>query len=371
LSVDAPGSLHLERVTKVYDRLRAVDDVELRVEPGTFLSLLGPSGSGKTTLLMMVAGFATPDSGRILFDGHDISRLPPERRNFGMVFQGYALFPHLSVAENVAFSLRLRRQGRAEIEDKVSRILDVMQLGALKGRKPSQLSGGQQQRVALARALVFEPKVLLLDEPLSALDRKLRTELQWELRELHQRIGSTFLYVTHDQEEALSMSSEIAIVNRGRIVQCADPRTLYDRPRTHFVASFLGRANFIEGEVAAHQGDLTVVRTPERCFLVPGGEALPPGRRVLAAVRAEKMQASASEPTVGNRLPGRIISWSFVGASIHLQVETEFGRMEAGLPPDQDTITIEPRAALWLSWPVEAGMLIDDDRAGAPVERKG
>jgi putative spermidine/putrescine transport system ATP-binding protein len=222
------GGLHLERLSKFYGTARAVDDVSLSLAPGEFLTLLGPSGSGKTTLLMMIAGFVTPTKGTIRFGDRVINEMPPEKRNFGMVFQGYALFPHLTVARNIAFPLEARRQPRAEIEARIAQALDMVQLTVLRDRLPRQLSGGQQQRVALARALVFTPDILLLDEPLSALDKKLRAQVQLELKDLHRRLGLTFIYVTHDQEEALTMSDRIAVLRDGRLVQEGTPdRALY------------------------------------------------------------------------------------------------------------------------------------------------
>jgi len=225
-------ALALDGLTKRYGSFTAVDNVSLRVESGEFLTLLGPSGSGKTTILMAVAGFVAPSAGTVLLDGRDITPLPPEKRDFGMVFQGYALFPHMNVAENVGFPLRVRGLSRADRDAKVRAALDLVQLGQFTDRLPKQLSGGQQQRVALARALVFDPNLLLLDEPLSALDKKLRAELQEELKALHQRVGRTFLNVTHDQEEALSLSDRIAILNHGKLIQAGAPAALYELPAT-------------------------------------------------------------------------------------------------------------------------------------------
>jgi len=251
-------NLALREVSKHYGSVAAVDRVSLDVPRGQFLTLLGPSGSGKTTLLMIIAGFVEPTAGEVLVDGARITPLPPEKRNFGMVFQGYALFPHLTVFDNVAFPLKVRGVSRAAAADRIRGALDLVKLAPLAERYPRQLSGGQQQRVALARALVFTPDILLLDEPLSALDKKLRAELQWELKQIHRRVGTTFIYVTHDQEEALSMSDEIAIIRDGRVVQAGPPRLLYERPATRFVADFLGKSNFITGRVVAHEGDWLV-----------------------------------------------------------------------------------------------------------------
>lgn len=243
------AQLRIENVSKYYGSVAALHRVSLEVPVGSFLTLLGPSGSGKTTLLRILAGFERSPEGRILLNGAEITALEPERRNFGMVFQGYALFPHMSVFGNVAYPLKVRGLGRAEIGVKVKQALEMVQLAPLAQRRPYQLSGGQQQRVALARAMVFDPDLLLLDEPMSALDRKLRAELHIELRRLHQQLGKTFVYVTHDQDEAMAMSDVVAIMNKGEIIQIAAPDDLYNRPRTRFVAEFLGRSNFIEGEV--------------------------------------------------------------------------------------------------------------------------
>ncbi|TIT39020.1 MAG: ABC transporter ATP-binding protein, partial [Mesorhizobium sp.] len=239
------GGITLRSLGKRYGSAVAVDDVSLEVLPGEFVSLLGPSGSGKTTTLMMIAGFTVPDSGQILLDGKDITRLPSHRRELGVIFQNYALFPHMTVAENVAYPLRMRRMGKTAVENSVKRVLEQVQLGALAARYPHQLSGGQQQRVAIGRALVFDPPVLLLDEPLGALDKKLRQHLRTEIKALHKDVGKTMIYVTHDQEEALAMSDRVAVMHEGRIRQASSPRDIYRRPAELFVASFVGEANLV------------------------------------------------------------------------------------------------------------------------------
>lgn len=239
--------LVVENLAMTYGTLKALDDVSLTVREGEFISLLGPSGSGKTTLLMSLAGFNKPTAGRILLDGQDITAKEPEDRNFGLVFQGYALFPHLSVAGNIAFPLRVRKWDSARVSKRVSEMLALVGLENFADRKPRQLSGGQQQRVALARSLSFGPRVLLLDEPLSALDRMLREQMQTELRRLHKETGVTFLYVTHDQQEALTMSDRIAVFNKGKIIEEGTPTRLFKAPTTRFVAEFLGENNFVEG----------------------------------------------------------------------------------------------------------------------------
>jgi putative spermidine/putrescine transport system ATP-binding protein len=246
------ATIKLANVTKTFDgRVVAVDEVTLDIAAGEFFSLLGPSGCGKTTSLRMIAGFERPDSGRVHVAGQDITDLPVHRRDMGMVFQSYALFPHRTVAQNVAFGLRMREVPRPEIERRVEAALAQVALTGLEERKPGQLSGGQQQRVALARALVVEPRVLLCDEPLGALDRKLRQQMQFELKELQKRLGVTLVFVTHDQEEALAMSDRIAVMNSGRVEQVGTPTEIYERPRTRFVADFIGEINILEGDGCA------------------------------------------------------------------------------------------------------------------------
>lgn len=234
--------LSLRKVAKRYDEIVALHPTSLEVEPGEFFSLIGPSGSGKSTLLGSIAGFIPPSSGRIELDGEDVVSVPPYRRNVGMVFQNYALFPHMTIFENIAFPLRLRKLPSSEIRERVSRLLRMVRLPNFGSRVPSQLSGGQQQRVALARAAVYDPRLLLMDEPLGALDKNLREEMQYEIKEFHRQIAATILYVTHDQEEAATMSDRIAIMNHGDVVQYGKPRDLYEHPRNAFVASFLGDA---------------------------------------------------------------------------------------------------------------------------------
>lgn len=246
--------IEISNIEKYYGNFKALDNVFLSVPKGSFITLLGPSGSGKSTLLKILAGFEGVSKGRVLLDGRDVTMLKPEKRNFGVVFQGYALFPHMSVYENIAYPLKVRRKGTAEIKEKVERILGLVQLETLARRKPSELSGGQQQRVALARALVFEPDLLLLDEPMAALDKKLRIDLQEELRNIHQQLGTTFINVTHDQEEAMHMSDRIAVMNQGRIEQFGTAHELYRKPQSRFVADFIGKSNMISGQLEPNAG---------------------------------------------------------------------------------------------------------------------
>src|SRR6185436_3552786 len=256
----AKGAIELRGVTKRYGKERVVDAVSALIQPGEFFSLLGPSGSGKTTTLLMIAGFAAVDEGSILVDGADIGAIPPQRRGFGMVFQNYAIFPHLNVYENVAFPLRARDLGDAEIRERVDSALELVRLERFADRFARQLSGGQQQRVAIARAIVFHPSVVLMDEPLGALDKNLRYQMQVEIKEIQQRLGMTVVYVTHDQEEAMNMSDRIAIMNRGRIEQVGMPSEVYERPANAFVGRFLGEANILDGGIEAIEDDTATLR---------------------------------------------------------------------------------------------------------------
>jgi putative spermidine/putrescine transport system ATP-binding protein len=330
------GTLSVERLTKRYGPVVALDDVSLEIERGRFLTLLGPSGSGKTTLLMSIAGFVAPSAGSIKLDGKRIDHLPPDQRNFGMVFQGYALFPHLTVAENVAFALRVRKKPRAQIAEAVARALAMVQLERLSDRLPRQLSGGQQQRAALARALIFHPSLLLLDEPLSALDKNLRSDLQIELRDLHQRLGLTFIYVTHDQQEALSMSDEIAILRDGRVIQRGTPAALYERPASRFVAGFLGRSNFLAGKVASVGPNGVSYRCG--AFLLhhsTPGRRVQEGESILITLRPEKVQLVTGDlaPSLRNRVTGRVVTFNYLGGVYHVLVEIEgVGRLTVDAP---------------------------------------
>ncbi|MEZ5924802.1 MAG: ABC transporter ATP-binding protein [Hyphomicrobiaceae bacterium] len=276
-------------VTKTYGQVYALDHVDLDIRSGEFLTLLGPSGSGKTTLLMALAGFTRPDHGSIRFGDEEILLKPPHLRNVGMVFQSYALFPHMTVAGNIGFPLKLRRHGRVEIDTRVQAALETVQLSGFGERRISQLSGGQKQRVALARAIVFNPRILLMDEPLSALDKKLREHMQIELRHLHEKLGMTTVYVTHDQREALTMSDRVAVIDRGKLMQVDVPRTIYDRPANRFVADFLGESAFLPLETGT--GDPTFSGQSVRVRDVPPGSG-----RLLLVLRPERMVLVTGEP---------------------------------------------------------------------------
>ena len=305
------GKVELAGITKRFGTMVAVDALDLTVQPGEFLSLLGPSGCGKTTTLRMLAGFEQPDAGTITISGRPVQGIPPYKRDVNTVFQSYALFPHMDVAENVAYGLRQRRVPKSEIADRVRDALDMVKMSHLAARKPRQLSGGQQQRVALARALVNRPSVLLLDEPLGALDRKLREEMQIELKLLQTQLGITFIFVTHDQEEAMSMSDRIAIMLDGHIEQLGDPETVYERPSSAFVAGFVGRNNFWRGTasadgVVADDGTVFKITRPE--------EKVGPGEGAIAAVRPECFRLDTTDPGRDvNVLPGVVASVAHFG----------------------------------------------------------
>ncbi len=303
------SSVDLEGLSRVYGGAAAVTGLTLSVADGEFLALLGPSGCGKTTTLRMVAGFVEPSAGRIRIGGQDVTHVPPHRRNTGMVFQSYALFPHLTVAENVGFGLEMRGRNRAEIEGKVRQALDRVRLGALGGRHPRQLSGGQQQRVALARALIIEPEVLLLDEPLSNLDAKLRGEMRAEIRALQRSLGLTTILVTHDQEEAFAVADRLAVMNAGRVEQAGTPAEVFETPRNRFVADFVGVANLLPGRLAA-----------PGVFVLAGGEPVRLAQLAvvaaasLLAIRPERITVlAAADGTWANQLPGRVREATYLG----------------------------------------------------------
>lgn len=283
----------LRNVTKRFSQVLAVDDLTLEISKGVFLSLLGPSGCGKTTTLRLIAGFEQPSEGDVYIRGQQVNQVPPYRRDFSMVFQNFALFPHMTVADNVAFGLRMRKVPRPEREDRVREALTLVHLAGFEGRYPKQLSGGQQQRVALARAIVVRPAVLLLDEPLGSLDKKLREEMQVELRQLQQEIGITTVFVTHDQEEALTLSDRVAIMNDGKIEQIGQPREIYERPRTDFVANFLGVSNVLKGRVADRDGDHAIVQIGPIKVQVSWESGLAIGDSIRVAIRPEKIRLVA------------------------------------------------------------------------------
>ncbi|NJO32685.1 MAG: ABC transporter ATP-binding protein [Rhodospirillales bacterium] len=309
-------------VSKTYDGQKlVVDNLSFDVGRGEFLTMLGPSGSGKTTCLMMLAGFETPTSGDILLEGRSINDLPPYRRNIGMVFQNYALFPHLTVAENLAFPLTARRTARAEIKERVRRALEMVQLSGMEDRRPAQLSGGQQQRVAVARALIYQPKLVVMDEPLGALDKQLREQMQIELKRLHDRLGLTFIYVTHDQAEALTISDRIAVFDRGRIQQVATPSQIYEAPDSVFVAEFLGETNRLPGTVQQVAGETCRVELDNGdAVLAYPASRLAPGDRTILCLRPESVEMDPSDRESGNRYSAEILERIYLGDHLRIRV---------------------------------------------------
>jgi len=310
-------------VQKSYDgEALIVKDLNVDIRKGEFLTLLGPSGSGKTTSLMMLAGFETPTAGEILLDGRAINNVPPHKRDIGMVFQNYALFPHMTVAENLAFPLSVRGMNKTDVSAKVKRALDMVQLGSFAHRYPAQLSGGQQQRVALARALVFEPQLVLMDEPLGALDKQLREHMQMEIKHLHQRLGVTVVYVTHDQGEALTMSDRVAVFHQGEIQQIAPPRTLYEEPCNTFVANFIGENNRLNGRLVTQTGDRCVVELGRgekvEALAVNVGRT---GDPVTLSIRPERICLNGRSESCTNRFSGRVAEFVYLGDHVRVRLE--------------------------------------------------
>ena len=343
-------SVEIRSASKVYGAVRALDDVSLDVAPGEFLSLLGPSGSGKTTLLGILGGFIQPSSGSVHFGGRDVTFAPPHKRDIGVVFQNYALFPHMSVGENVAFPLRARRLPKQQWPDKVRAALAMVGLAGYEQRGISQLSGGQRQRVALARAMIFEPRLILMDEPLSALDKQLREAMQIELRELHRRIGATIIYVTHDQREALTMSDRVAILKNGRLVQIDRPQLLHDHPADSFVASFIGEASLLP---VSRVDSSSVALGPS---ILRSTRAIPEGEALMLAVHSEKLLIDdGASGTARNRLTGKVTDIVYQGESLRVFLQLADGTQlslrqpshyEAArrVPPvgDDLTVTLHP-----------------------------
>lgn len=321
LPEEGAGHVEIEGLVAGYEGARVLDLETLSIRKGEFLSILGPSGCGKTTLLNCVAGFVQPTAGRIVIDGADVTDRPPYRRGLGMVFQNYALFPHMTVAGNVAYGLRIRRLGRAERDERVREALRLVGLEGYADRRPRQLSGGQQQRVALARALAIRPAVLLLDEPLSNLDAKLRAEMRVELRAIQRRIGTTMVFVTHDQEEALALSDRVAVMNGGRIEQLGTPDEVYRRPATRFVAQFIGAANVLEGTVADGRLDVDGI------LLDPGPLRLRQGDRAVVAIRPERIRLTTDgQGPDGRGVAGTVGYRAFAGDAWHVEVRLANGR---------------------------------------------
>lgn len=351
--------LSIHEAVKIYGDTRALDQVNIDVAEGEFLTLLGPSGSGKTTLLSAIAGFIKMDGGRLTLRSEDITNRPPEHRDFGMVFQGYALFPTMTVRENVGFPLKVRKKPATEIKKRVNEALEMVQMGAFADRMPSQLSGGQQQRIALARAMSFSPQVLLLDEPLSALDKKLRADLQWELKALHKQLGVTFIYVTHDQDEALSMSDRIIILKDGSIQQEGDPNTLYNRPRNKFVADFLGKSNFIDVTVGKQTGSTLPCNAKGVAFNVETGSHTADGAEVKLAIRPERLKLGAPGAEF---LPGVVKQVSYLGERCQVIVKHEtLGELLVSCPTWKTDINPVAGLSVSIGWEPDAPVVLSKD----------
>jgi spermidine/putrescine transport system ATP-binding protein len=354
-------------LVKQFDDVTAVDGINLEMPAGEFFSMLGPSGCGKTTTLRLIAGFEQPTSGRILLDGDDMVFTPPHKRNVNMVFQNYALFPHLNVFDNVAFGLRRHKQPKADIRQRVADALELVQLTGLEKRKPSQMSGGQQQRVALARALVLRPAVLLLDEPLGALDAKLRKALQIELKELQQQVGITFIYVTHDQEEALTMSDRIAVMNNGRVEQVGPPQDLYEEPTTTFVADFLGVSNLMTVTAHGESNGQCKVALGEFELFASNGEVSTTGETRMV-IRPERVHLEAHGSTGQNRIPGMVERVVYLGNANQIIVGLAHGeRIQALVQNTGDELAYRQGDPVQAYMPAEA-LRVLTDTGTAPLE---
>jgi len=343
--------IHIDRVTKHFGEVVAVDCADVAIARGEFFSLLGPSGCGKTTLLRMIAGFEFPDEGEIFIDGHPMSDIPPNKRPTNMVFQSYAIFPHLNIFDNIAYGLRKERLARAELAARVDAALAMIKLEGFGARRADQLSGGQRQRVALARALIRRPKVLLLDEPLGALDKRLREAMQIELRQLQKDVGITFVFVTHDQEEALSMSDRVAVMSGGKVLQVASPRTLYERPNCREVADFIGTMNFFDATVVSAQGGSLELDAGPLGHLTAAG-AFAAGARVLIAVRPERIALS---PNAG-AVKGTIAASVYLGERSHFNVMVE--GLHAPVSVAAQNAVHAGGDVVFLSWPSDAMVIL-------------
>jgi spermidine/putrescine transport system ATP-binding protein len=362
--------IQLDRVVKRFGRYVAVHDAHFTIGRGEFFSLLGPSGCGKTTTLRMIAGFEQPTDGRILLEGQDVSRVPPYRRNVNTVFQHYALFPHMSVYDNVAFGPRCRKLEPPEVERRVRALLAVVRLTDFAERRPAQLSGGQQQRVALARALVNYPSALLLDEPLGALDLKLRQVMQIELKRIQREVGITFIYVTHDQEEALTMSDRIAVMNEGRVEQIGPPQEIYHSPASVFVANFIGTANLLPGVVTRVAGDRASVKVAGdgEVSLPAGADPMAPGAAVTVMVRPERLRL-AGKDTGTSGVPVTIRHVVFQGPVIRcILVAPDGTEIVAHVGPEQAIPDLAPGLQLRVSWDPDAARLLPPAQPGPPIE---
>jgi putative spermidine/putrescine transport system ATP-binding protein len=364
---DAGADVHVrfQNISKRYGAaVLAVRNLDLEVFRGEFLTLLGPSGSGKTTALMMLAGFEEPSEGEILIDGQRVDNVPANRRGIGMVFQNYALFPHMTVAENLAFPLEVRKTPRAEITQRVNAVLDMVRLAGVGARRPDQLSGGQQQRIAVARALIFRPSLVLMDEPLGALDKQLREQMQYEIKDIHARLGVTFIYVTHDQTEALTMSDRIAVFNAGAIQQLSDPAALYERPQTDFVASFIGENNRFPGTVGPADGGAVSVLLNGGALRISATKAdgmkAAPGEAATVSVRPERIAVLSNGATMPNEIAAAVRTVVYVGDHLRLISDVPgIGQVIVKLANGAGTPRLAPGSEVRLGWRTEDCLALD------------
>jgi len=357
-------AIEIVGVEKRFGEVTALDGINLTLHRAEFLSLLGPSGCGKSTLLRIIAGFETPTCGRVFVNGEDVTRVPPERRPTNIVFQQGALFPHMNVFNNIAYCLKLRKWTRAQIEDKVEEMLALVRLEGLGQRTPSELSGGQIQRAALARALAAEPSVLLLDEPLSALDLKLRQQMQLELREIQRKLGATFLYVTHDQTEALVMSDRIAVMNEGKIIQEGTPREIYERPLSVFAAGFIGETNLVKGEVVCCEGlEVTLSVGGTQLFTALSTSKVAPGKRAILSIRPEAIRIASQKPTESEStvITGKVAEIVYLGRWVRVGVKVCDGVVVWADLRGEEALGLEPGRPVALEWdPSAASLWLDD-----------
>ncbi len=368
LDKEAVPLVQIKNVIKKFGDFTAVNNVDLDIYQGELFCLLGGSGCGKTTLLRMLAGFETPTSGQILIDGVDMSNVPPYERPTNMMFQSYALFPHMTVEKNIAFGLQQDKMPKSEIDDRVDEILKLVELQDYKKRKPQQLSGGQRQRVALARALVKEPTLLLLDEPLAALDKKLRKQTQFELANIQDQVGVTFIVVTHDQEEAMTLSSRIAVMDAGELIQIGTPTEIYEYPESRFVADFIGSANIFEGKVIEDSADHVRVSTELGEIYIDHGQSTTEGSKVWVAIRPEKFQVSTKAPanrkSKVNNVPGKVDDIGYLGDTSIYKIRLENGQIIDVTAPNQSRPKSGTRRITWedtvyLSWEPSSVMLLN------------
>ncbi len=359
--------ISIRNVDKFFGKFQAIDDVSIDIGHGEFFSLLGSSGCGKTTLLRMLAGFESPSSGEIYIDGQPMSEVPPHMRPVNMVFQSYAIFPHLNVRDNIAYGLRKQKLSRAKRYELVDEMLDLIALPGYGERKANELSGGQRQRIALARALILRPKVLLLDEPLGALDKQLREQMQLELRALQRTVGITFVFVTHDQEEALTLSDRIAVMSEGRVLQLDTPTGLYERPRSRKVASFIGTMNFFDATVAAVEGDKVAVEAPGlgRIHAMKPERAVSTGDRVQVAIRPEKIDLGETKPNGGTQsVEGTLENAAYLGERSHFFVRLDGVEQPVAVSSQNrahGSGAMGEARSVWLSWDPESVVLLASD----------